>query len=163
MFYNITPCESQIYLLILQGVFIFNALTTLRLYKKEKLCSHAAIDALFARREGNVSTSFPLRAVWQVNDSRQQKTAQFLISIPKKRFKHAVDRVLLRRRTREAYRLNRHCLEAPDGVALDIAFIYLGSTIAKYDEIEQAMKKLLAKISANLNQPEAPAQNEETV
>lgn len=129
-------------------------LTSLRLYKKEKLCSKNAIDMLFARREGNVCTSFPMRAVWRINNKRENKNVQFLVSIPKKRFKHAVDRVKLRRQVRESYRLNRHYLPLEENTAIDIAFIYIGSSIEKYEEIERAIIKLLQKISTTLNSPE---------
>lgn len=135
-------------------------LDSLRLYKKEKLCSKTAIDMLFTRREGNVCTSFPVRAVWRINDKRENKNVQFLISVPKKRFKHAVDRVKLRRRVREAYRLNRHFLPLNENIAIDIAFIYIGSSIEKYEEIERAIVKLLQKISTALNTPEKDFDNE---
>lgn len=138
-------------------------MNSLRLYKKEKLCSLTAIDILFTRREGNVCTSFPLRAVWRINDKRTNKNAQFLASIPKKRFKHAVDRVKLRRRVREAYRLNRQHLSCDENIALDIAFIYIGSSIVKYDEIEKAMIKLLQKVSNALNSPEKETNYEKGV
>lgn len=135
-------------------------LDSLRLYKKEKLCSKTAIDMLFTRREGNVCTSFPVRAVWRINDKRENKNVQFLISVPKKRFKHAVDRVKLRRRVREAYRLNRLFLPLNENIAIDIAFIYIGSSIEKYEEIERAIVKLLQKISTALNTPEKYFDNE---
>lgn len=115
---------------------------------------------LFTRREGNVCTSFPVRAVWRINDKRENKNVQFLISVPKKRFKHAVDRVKLRRRVREAYRLNRHFLPLNENIAIDIAFIYIGSSIEKYEEIERAIVKLLQKISTALNTPEKDFDNE---
>ncbi len=83
---------------------------SLRLYKREKLCSVTAIENLFARKEGNGSAmAYPLRAVWRVSE-RNGASIQFLISIPKKRLRHAVDRVTMRRRVREAYRLNRNAL-----------------------------------------------------
>ena len=81
-----------------------------RLYKKEKLCSTAAVDKLFSpasRAGGNNSVmAYPWRAVWRVSTRRTDPVAQFLITVPKKRLRHAVDRVTMRRRMREAYRLN---------------------------------------------------------
>lgn len=133
-------------------------MTSLRLYKREKLCSHTAINLLFTKGEGRVTTAYPLRAVWRINEQRQVKDTQFLISVPKKKFKHAVDRVLLRRRIRESYRLNRSALEKENTTALDIAFIYLGSNICHYSEIEHAIIKLLGKISVALK--DNPAINE---
>ena len=138
----------------MQGVFLYSEkLTNNRLYKKEKLCGTIAIDTLFTRGESQVATTYPLRAVWRENDRRELKNVQFLVSVPKKRFKHAVDRVKLRRRIRESYRLNRAVLELPEGKAVDVAFIYLGDKIAKYADIEHAMKKALGKITLALTPP----------
>ena len=44
-------------------------------------------------------------------------------------------------------------LELPEGKAVDVAFIYLGDKIAKYDDIEHAMKKALGKITLALTPP----------
>lgn len=128
-------------------------LTTFRLYKKEKLCGTIAIGTLFTRGESEVATAYPLRAVWRINEHRELKNVQFLVSVPKKRFKHAVDRVKLRRRIRESYRLNRASLTAPQDKAIDVAFIYLGEKISKYADIEAAMIKVLTKVTLALNKP----------
>ena len=126
--------------------------TGLRLYKKEKLCSHTAIDSLFlpgaegARR----AIAFPLRAVWRLNEGRRADCPQFLIMVPKRRLRHAVDRVRMRRRIREAYRLNRHLL--PEGLRADIAFVYIASELRPYADVARAMARLLRAVAA----PPAP-------
>ncbi len=124
-------------------------MTSLRLYKREKLCSLTAIELLFAKKESQSASAYPLRAVWRVNERRSGQTAQFFISIPKKRLKRAVDRVKMRRRTREAYRLGRHMLQLPENTPVDIAFIYLANDLQPYASIERAMVKLLGKISSS--------------
>lgn len=123
---------------------------SLRLYKNEKLCSLTAIDTLFTRGKSSAITAFPLRAVWRISDRIGGGDAQFLITIPKKRLRHAVDRVASRRRIREAYRLNRHLLEIPGDMKIDIAFIYLDVTTSSYKKAETAVKKILQKISSAL-------------
>lgn len=121
---------------------------SLRLYKREKLCSVTAIENLFARKEGNGSAmAYPLRAVWRVSE-RNGASIQFLISIPKKRLRHAVDRVTMRRRVREAYRLNRNALTLPEGINIDMAFIYVADSLQPYSRIESAVIKALNKISS---------------
>lgn len=123
-----------------------------RLYKKEKLCSTVAIDQLFGRGGVSVATRaalvYPLRAVWRNNPRRRSDApAQFLISVPKRRLRHAVDRVQMRRRIRESYRLSRHQYALPADARLDVAFIYVASELMSYAAVERAMHKLLDRIS----------------
>lgn len=125
----------------------------LRLYKKEKLCSNTAINMLFQPGGSSQATlAYPLRAVWRQNDGRYcDEPMQFLISVPKKRMRHAVDRVALRRRVREAYRLNHHNYSLPDEVRIDVAFVYIANNLQPYKVIEKAMRKILKHISENAN------------
>lgn len=120
-----------------------------RLYKAEKLCSVTAIDALFRRGNGTQSAvAYPLRAVWRSADVRKSDAPiAFLISVPKKRFKHAVDRVLLRRRIREAYRLNKSRYPLAEGERIDLAFLYIADKLCDYHEIERAVIRLLEKMT----------------
>lgn len=124
---------------------------SLRLYKREKLCSLTAINTLFTRGESSMTVVYPIKAVWRRNESRNGST-QFLISVPKKKIRNAVDRVKIRRRIREAYRLNRSHLVLHDGSApLDIAFIYLSDSSSSYPAIEKAVIKVLQKISERMD------------
>lgn len=122
------------------------------LNKYDKLCSTSAIDRLFshvkAADDSNRSVmAYPLRAVWRTNAERTQGSAvQFLISVPKKRLRHAVDRVTMRRRVREAYRLNRHSLTDILTDHIDIAFIYIADELKDYSTVERAVCKILRKI-----------------
>lgn len=121
-----------------------------RLYKFEKLCSRSAVNAVFS--DGKSEISYPLRAVFRITDAAEADTpSQFLITIPKKKIHTAVGRVLMRRRTREAYRLNRALL-LPTlkecGKSIDIAFLYLDTHLLDYNIIDAKMKLLLGKIAA---------------
>lgn len=121
----------------------------LGLYKKEKLCSVVAIDQLFGAGGAEFSRlAYPLRLVARRNISRASDAAlQFLISVPKKRLHHAVDRVLMRRRIREAFRLSRRNFEFKEGEKLDVAFIFVGSKCESYGNVQRAMTKLLESLS----------------
>lgn len=89
--------------------------------------------------------------VWRVSPGRRSDTpVQFLISVPRKRLRHAVDRVLMRRRIREAYRLHRHELPVPDGLMADVAFMYVGKGIELYALVERAMTRLLGRLGRDL-------------
>lgn len=116
-----------------------------RLYKKQKLCSQVAIDMLFAPGAGcQAALSYPLRAIWRLNPGRRcDAPLQMLISVPKKRLRHAVDRVKMRRRAREAFRLWQHEHPAPEGARVDMAFIYVASRLEPYAAVERAVRRLL--------------------
>lgn len=92
--------------------------------------------------------AYPWRVVWSVNPHRPE-VAQFLISVPKKRLRHAVDRVQMRRRCREAYRLSRHLLPSPCP-GIDIAFIYVADAVTPYPKTLRAMTKMLSSISQSV-------------
>ncbi len=85
---------------------------------------------------------------------------QMLITVPKKKRRHAVDRVLMRRRIREAYRLNRLPLKNYVAMSdkmktLGLAFIYLHDKNAPYSLIESKMKILLKRLASQLKKNEA--------
>ncbi len=120
---------------------------THRLYKREKLCSETAIDLLFSRQGGGqAALLYPLRAVWRHNDKRGGG-AQFLISVPKKRLRHAVDRVAMRRLIREAYRLRRMHLGEAATMPVDIAFTYVADSRTDFRRIASAMSRALKRIA----------------
>ncbi len=121
-----------------------------RLYKKEKLCSVIAIEQLFngCDADCHAALAYPLRVVWRENQRRSSDAPiQFLISIPKKKLRHAVDRVQMRRRVREAFRLNRHDFPLPADRKVDVAFIYVAKSLEPYSKVQSAMQRLLKKIA----------------
>ncbi len=117
-----------------------------RLYKSQKLCSKIAIDALFARGGGKQSfIAYPLRAVWRQNPapSPSAPALQFFISIPKKRLRHAVDLVKMRRRVREALRLALPALNLPAGAAAQMGLVYVADALMPYADITHAVERIL--------------------
>ena len=123
------------------------------LYKKEKLCSTLAIQALFDGRGLDFSAlAYPLRAVARRNNTRYSDAPlAFLISVPKKRLRHAVDRVLMRRRVREAYRLAKAEYPLPAGVRVDLAFIYVGNATTSYAYVDKAVRRILGQLVESLS------------
>ena len=110
--------------------------TMFTLDKNERLCSETQIRKLFA--EGRGFFSYPLRTVFIMRDD--DSPARFLVSVPKKRFKHAVDRNNIKRKIREAYRKNKLPLPC------DMAFIYIAEKNEPYRHIEKAVKRAVKQI-----------------
>lgn len=128
-------------------------MASLKLSKAHRLCSQTSIDRLFAAsqsRQADTALAYPLRAVWYQRrgyDATSGPALKFLISIPKKRLHKAVDRVLMRRRVREAYRLARHSLVPSDTDRhLAVAFIYVADKPVEYRRVSAAMSKILRRI-----------------
>ena len=73
--------------------------------KNEKLVSQNKIELLF--RSGQTFFEYPFKVFWLMSDELQEYPAQILISVPKRSFKNAVTRNLIKRRIREIYRKNK--------------------------------------------------------
>jgi ribonuclease P protein component len=123
--------------------------------KSERLCSKKLIERLFGG--GNKSfPAFPLRVVYMpLAPEENTADASILISVPKKRFKHAVKRNQVKRQVREAYRHNKHILldalkaqETPTSMIL--AFIWLDNKIHSTEEVAYKIKKLLMHIAEEM-------------
>lgn len=121
------------------------------LHKEERLCSQKTIEDLFT--SGESFLAYPLKVVFLKVELSQPFPACAAFTASKRNFKRAVKRNILKRRMREAYRLNKldlyHELALKD-LHIAIMFVYIGKDIAEYSVIEKAMtsarKKLLAKI-----------------
>jgi ribonuclease P protein component len=113
--------------------------------KSERLCHVKSIDGLFNRNhpENQSFLVYPLKAVYLKRPGTERTLPQILISVPKRRFKRAVDRNLLKRRIREAYRLNKELL--PETPPKNVGFVYVANEILEFTQIERAMKKCLAR------------------
>lgn len=125
--------------------------------KKEKLCSVRAIELLFGPGGADFSSlAYPLRIVARTDEVRSSDAPiTFLISVPKKRLRHAVDRVTMRRRVREAYRLNRGRYSFPAGLRLDVAFVYVADKLMSYNAVERSMNRLLAALAVKYSSSDA--------
>jgi ribonuclease P protein component len=120
--------------------------------KEERLCNKRLIDGLF--HNGSSFLCYPFKASWLLTDEPLQFPVQILFSVSKKRFKRAVDRNLIRRRMREAYRLHKqeHLYDklshSEKKVVLSLG--YIGKEITPYEFAEKKMLKLLTQLCTEL-------------
>ncbi len=114
------------------------------LKKAERLCSKKAIETLFASSDSKSLSAYPIRAVFR---NTEEADIRILVSVSKRRFRHAVDRNRAKRQLRETYRQNKHIL-APvkQGTGLDIAFIWLTDKQQPSSLVSKKMVALLEKI-----------------
>ncbi len=117
------------------------------LKKKEILSKKKQIEDLFFN--GNNHFKFPLKLVYKIVD-REDKLypkALFSVTVPKRNIKKAVERNLIKRRIREAYRLNKYKLYShiPKDKQLIMMFVFVGKKAEKYQIIEKSMLELFNK------------------
>ena len=98
--------------------------------------------------------AYPLRAVYMPVEKSINTPVSILISVPKRRFHHAVDRNRMKRQVREAYRLNKHVLwdsleSKTHGLA--IAFICIADKPCTSEQVTRSVKKILHRIEENLH------------
>ncbi len=127
------------------------------LKKSERLTDKRMISALFSGK--NSKTQFPFRLLYQETEHNGETPVKVAFAVPKRNFKHAVDRNLIKRRMREAFRLNKHALYEQlenQGVYLNIILIYIGKKELQYQKIEVAVVKLLTWLQGKYEMDEAP-------
>lgn len=119
--------------------------------KSERLCGKVRIQNLYAK--GSKFVVWPLRVTY-VEQAEGLGYPEVLIWAPKALFKHAVQRNLLRRRMREAYRQNKTPLLNRN---LQIAFNYIDKSVQPYQVIEKAMQKAITKLTLSEQLTNSPA------
>ncbi len=121
--------------------------------KEERLCSRKYLDLLF--KNGSSFLLYPLRVSYLVVEETPNFPVQVVINVPKKRYKRAVDRNLLKRRIREAYRLQKqehlyNFLKQPDQLLL-LSLQFVGKQKYELSFIEKKLTAVLKKLLLSLN------------
>jgi len=109
--------------------------------KAEKLTGKKKIEELF--QDGSSFFLHPFLLKYKTTD---ESVHRILIAVPKKKIKRAVDRNLIKRRVREAYRLNKHLIYGQHETFYHVGFIYQDTKALPYTEIEKKLVILLRRL-----------------
>lgn len=137
--------------------------------KDYRLHHRSLVEGLF--RLGEAFYEFPFRVTWRVlSDEELNKnfrnvvpegigSLQMMVTVPKKKRKHAVDRVLMRRRIKEAYRLNfatlRQKVEDYSGIkTMSLGIVYIHDKNLPYKTMEEKMVAVLNKLELKIDKKE---------
>lgn len=133
------------------------------LSKEERLSGQHLVDELFGGGHSHSAVAFPLRAVYAFSStSSKRPNVRLLISVPKRRLHHAVDRNRVKRQLREAYRHHKHILTetlstapptpeqqpAPDDRCLLLALVWMDGRILPSTDVEHLVVTLLRRVAA---------------
>lgn len=114
--------------------------------KNEILSSKKLIDHIFLNGKSLFNYPFSIKYLSYSDEDYNQ----VLISVSKKKFKRAVDRNLIKRRIKEAYRLNKSNFlkrNKENGYLL-IAYIYIAKEIHDYSFIETKLIETLKRLNS---------------
>ena len=119
--------------------------------KNQKLCNDKSIERLF--ENGKSLTETPFRIIYNSYNNNEDIFVKALIVVPKKRVRLASDRNVIKRRVKEAYRLQKSELEKylkSNNHQLNLAIIYQKHEILDYKLIEEKIKLLLSRLKEAL-------------
>ncbi len=115
--------------------------------RNERLRTLGAVRRLF--ESGHGGFVYPFRYVWYA-ESDSERSVEVLFSTPKKFHKRANKRNLVRRRTKEAYRLQKELLTV-EGVNLDMALIYSSKELLSQRSIAKSVRRILEAVAEQVN------------
>jgi len=119
--------------------------------KNQKLCNEKAIERLF--ENGKYLAEKPFRIIYNIDNNNEDVFLKALIVVPKKRVRLASDRNVIKRRVKEAYRLQKSELVnylKSNNHQLNLAIIYQKHEILDYKLIEVKIKLLLSRLKEEL-------------
>jgi len=119
--------------------------------KNQKLCNEKSIERLFEK--GKSFSEKPFRIIYNIDNNNEDFFVKALIVVPKKRVRLASNRNVIKRRIKEAYRLQQNELKKylkSKNHQLNLAIIYQKQEIVDYKIIEEKIKTLLSRLKDQL-------------
>jgi len=118
--------------------------------KEERLCSKKVIDKLFT--DGESFVVYPLKIVFLKSSVPLKSPVQAAFTVGKRNYRRAVHRNLIKRKIKEAYRLNKHILyDALQDAHVAVFVIFIGKSIPDFKQVEEAMKHGIEKLIKAVN------------
>jgi len=111
--------------------------------KIERLGHKKIIEELF-KKDSSSDFLYPFLIKYQ-KEAEDINYHKVLISVPKKNFKKAVDRNLIKRKIKEIYRINKHLIY-PANPAYNIAIIYTGKQILEFNLMQNKLIRILKRL-----------------
>ncbi|GAB5540039.1 MAG: ribonuclease P protein component [Salibacteraceae bacterium] len=123
---------------------------TNRFPKRERLTQKRLFDDLF--KKANRTLHFPILAIWKETVLAHDTPIQIGFSVPKKSFRSAAQRNSIKRKLREAYRLNSHDLKTKlikHNIQISVLLVIMKTDNTSYEVLRDKMILLLRDIASN--------------
>lgn len=119
--------------------------------KEERLSSIKLIEQLYS--QGSSFSFYPFRIIYHITPN-QDVPVQIVISVPKRKFKRAVDRNRIKRQIREVYRHSKEDFLYPQllekNLRIQLLLIYTGNEINTTIHIQKKLNLALERLVKNL-------------
>lgn len=117
--------------------------------KEERICSKIAFDYLFKKGQSFREDVLKCVYVFDLPSHLTSSNLSVAFSVPRRKFKNAVDRNYIKRRLKESFRLHKHELKAyVDDKDITLAFILIYTKTYKtnFKRIERSVIKVMEKL-----------------
>ncbi|MDC0339321.1 ribonuclease P protein component [Flavobacteriales bacterium] len=117
--------------------------------KSDRLTSRVAISQIYDK--GKHLNDYPFKIVWLKETG--EAGLKVVFSVPKRKFKRAVDRNQIKRKLREAYRKHVHdCKKAAESqnTRVSLFLIYLGKDIPQSEIVDNKIILLLNRLTKEI-------------
>lgn len=120
--------------------------------KNQRLHKDYDVSPLF--KEGEGIFCFPIKLVFRLipMPSGDTTPCKVVVIVAKRYLKKAFMRNMVRRRMREAYRLNINQVNPPIGYQVHIAIVYVAHQVLEYAPIEKSIKTMVRELNHKVNQ-----------